>query len=67
MVDRVLAFPEGTRNMLPAPVVRGRKGEHAGIMEGMRAQGCVHAAIGAHATSHTGGYLKPLLERATPS
>ncbi|HRD78848.1 MAG TPA: excinuclease ABC subunit UvrA, partial [Hyphomicrobiaceae bacterium] len=28
MVDRVLALPEGTRLMLLAPVVRGRKGEY---------------------------------------
>jgi len=28
MVDRVLALPEGTRIMLLAPVVRGRKGEY---------------------------------------
>ncbi len=28
MVDRVLAFPEGTRLYLLAPIVRGRKGEY---------------------------------------
>ena len=27
MVDRVLAMPEGTRLLLLAPVVRGKKGE----------------------------------------
>jgi excinuclease ABC subunit A len=45
MVDQVLALPEGTRIMLLAPVVRGRKGEHAGVIEGMRAQGYVRARI----------------------
>src|SRR5258706_3878130 len=28
MADRILALPEGTRLFLPAPIVRGRKGEY---------------------------------------
>ena len=33
MVDQILAMPEGTRIQLLAPVVRGRKGEHAKVFE----------------------------------
>ena len=29
MVDQVMALPEGSRIQILAPVVRGRKGEHA--------------------------------------
>ena len=45
MVDQVLALPEGTRLMLLAPVVQGRKGEHVGVLEELRAQGFVRARI----------------------
>ena len=36
MVDQVLACPEGTRIQVLAPVVRGRKGEHAKVLEDAR-------------------------------
>jgi excinuclease ABC subunit A len=45
MVDQVLAFPEGTRMMLLAPVVRDRKGEHAQLIADLRARGFVRARI----------------------
>jgi len=45
MVDAVLAQPEGSSWMLVAPVVRGRKGEHAEWFEQMRAQGFVRARV----------------------
>ena len=45
MVDAVLALPEGSKWMLLAPVVRGRKGEHAHILEKLRGQGYVRARI----------------------
>ncbi|MGQ0701056.1 MAG: excinuclease ABC subunit UvrA, partial [Panacagrimonas sp.] len=45
MVDAVLAQPENTAWMLLAPVVRGRKGEHAEWFEQMRAQGFVRARV----------------------
>ncbi|HEY5720506.1 MAG TPA: excinuclease ABC subunit UvrA, partial [Gammaproteobacteria bacterium] len=45
MVDQVLAQPEGTRMMLLAPVVDGRKGEHYQLLSGLRAQGYVRARI----------------------
>ncbi|MCI0400964.1 MAG: excinuclease ABC subunit UvrA, partial [Gammaproteobacteria bacterium] len=45
MVDHVLAQPEGTRMMLLAPVVQGRKGEHLQLIESLRKQGFVRARI----------------------
>ncbi|MGH8540069.1 MAG: excinuclease ABC subunit UvrA [Stenotrophobium sp.] len=45
MVDQVLALPENSALMLLAPVVRGRKGEHAVWLEQMRAQGFVRARV----------------------
>ncbi|MGH8460094.1 MAG: excinuclease ABC subunit UvrA, partial [Stenotrophobium sp.] len=45
MVDQVLALPEDSAWMLLAPVVRGRKGEHAEWFEQMRAQGFVRARV----------------------
>ena len=39
IVDRVLELPEGTRFQVLAPVVRGRKGEYEGLLEGARAAG----------------------------
>ena len=45
MVDQVLALPEGTRLILLAPVVRGRKGEHTNVMAELRAQGFIRARI----------------------
>ncbi|OHZ03193.1 MULTISPECIES: excinuclease ABC subunit UvrA [Salinicola] len=45
MVDQVLALTEGTRLMLLAPVVKGRKGEHQQLISELRAQGFVRAVI----------------------
>ncbi|MDI3260324.1 MAG: excinuclease ABC subunit UvrA [Sinobacteraceae bacterium] len=45
MVDQVLALPLESAWMLLAPVVRGRKGEHAEVFERMRAQGFVRARV----------------------
>jgi excinuclease ABC subunit A len=45
MVDRLLALPEGTRVYLLAPVVRGKKGEHARILEEAHRQGFVRARV----------------------
>jgi excinuclease ABC subunit A len=39
MVDRVLALPVGTRLMILAPVVRGRKGEYKKLFFDLRRQG----------------------------
>ena len=45
MVDHVLAQPEGTRMILLAPVIQGRKGEHEQVIELLRRQGFVRARI----------------------
>ncbi len=45
MVDAVLAYPEGTRLMLLAPLVRNRKGEYQQLFDEMRAQGFVRARV----------------------
>jgi excinuclease ABC subunit A len=45
MVDQVLALEEGTRILLLAPVVTGRKGEHQNLLASLRAQGFVRARI----------------------
>jgi len=45
MVDHVLEIPEGTRLMLLAPVVEGRKGEHVYVVDALRAQGYVRARV----------------------
>jgi excinuclease ABC subunit A len=39
MVDHVLALPEGTRLLILAPVIIGRKGEQAELFDELRAQG----------------------------
>src|SRR4029079_1874583 len=45
MVDHVLALPEGTRVMVLAPLVVGRKGEQADLFDELRAQGFVRLRI----------------------
>jgi excinuclease ABC subunit A len=45
ITDRVLTLEEGTRFMVLAPVVRGRKGEYGRMLEEMRGQGYVRAVI----------------------
>src|SRR5690554_2500317 len=45
MVDQVLALPEGSRVMLLAPVIQGRKGEHLHVISQLRSQGFVRARI----------------------
>ncbi|WP_458526000.1 excinuclease ABC subunit UvrA [Onishia taeanensis] len=45
MVDQVLGLPEGSKLMLLAPVIKGRKGEHLQLLSELRAQGFVRAMI----------------------
>lgn len=45
MVDQVLALPEGSKIMLLAPVVQGRKGEHQKTLETLAAKGFLRARI----------------------
>ncbi|MCX4372118.1 MAG: excinuclease ABC subunit UvrA [Dysosmobacter sp.] len=41
IIDQVLALPEGTRIQVMAPVIRGKKGEHAKIFEDAKRSGYV--------------------------
>jgi excinuclease ABC subunit A len=45
MVDRIMSLPEGTKIQLLAPVVRGRKGEHAKVLERAKRSGYVRVRI----------------------
>jgi len=45
MVDQALALPEDTRLMLLAPIIRGRKGEHAHVFQSLRAQGFIRVRV----------------------
>ena len=45
MADEIMKLPEGTRLQLLAPVVRGRKGEHAKVFESARKSGYVRVVV----------------------
>jgi excinuclease ABC subunit A len=45
IVDRVLELPEGTRFQVLAPVVRGRKGEYASLLDDLARQGFARARV----------------------
>ncbi|MFI1987945.1 excinuclease ABC subunit UvrA [Actinoplanes sp. NPDC020271] len=45
IVDRVLAMPEGTKFMVLAPVVRGRKGEYLELFAELQAKGYARARV----------------------
>lgn len=45
MVDQLLAYPEGTKMQVLAPVVRSRKGEHTKLLEDARKGGFVRVRI----------------------
>jgi excinuclease ABC subunit A len=45
IVDRILAMDEGTRFLVLAPVVRGRKGEYSTLLEELAKQGFARARV----------------------
>src|SRR6201747_3161865 len=45
IVDQVMALEEGTRFMVLAPIVRGRKGEYGKVFEELRAEGFTRAKV----------------------
>lgn len=45
IVDKVLELPQGSRFMVLAPLVRGRKGEHMRVLDDMRRAGYVRMFI----------------------
>ena len=59
IVDQVMAFPEGMKIQVLAPVVRGRKGEHREVLERIARQGYVRVRVD--------GAVKSLDEEITPA
>ena len=45
IVDRILELPEGTKFLVLAPVVRGRKGEYEGLLADLAKQGFARARV----------------------
>jgi len=45
ILDELLRLPEGTRVMVLAPLVRGRKGEHRDVLAGIRKAGFLRARM----------------------
>lgn len=45
MVDSILQLPEGTKIQVLAPMVRGRKGEHVKVLEGLAKDGYVRVRV----------------------
>ncbi|WP_029406763.1 excinuclease ABC subunit UvrA [Thiomicrorhabdus sp. Milos-T2] len=45
MVDHTLTLPEGSKCLLIAPIVRGKKGEHHHLLDELQAQGFIRARI----------------------
>lgn len=45
IVDKIMAYDEGTKIQIMAPVVRGRKGEHSKVLEHARKSGFVRVRV----------------------
>ena len=45
IIDQVMALPEGTRIQVMAPLIRGKKGEHAKVFEDAKRSGYVRARV----------------------
>ena len=45
IVDQILAMPEGTRFLVLAPVIRGKKGEHVKVFEDARKSGYARVRV----------------------
>ncbi|MBQ5928889.1 MAG: excinuclease ABC subunit UvrA, partial [Oscillibacter sp.] len=45
IIDQVLSLPPGTRIQVMAPVIRGKKGEHAKVFESAKRSGYVRARV----------------------
>ncbi len=45
IVDTILAWPESTRLMILAPLVRGRKGEHRGVLDEIKKEGFLRVRV----------------------
>ncbi|MBE5781410.1 MAG: excinuclease ABC subunit UvrA [Clostridiales bacterium] len=56
MVDNIMAMGEGKRALILAPVVRGRKGEHAKVFEDLRKAGYVRVMVDGHVDELTADF-----------
>src|SRR5947199_4324465 len=45
IVEHILAFPDGTRVLILAPIIRDRKGEHQGVFEEAKRTGFVRVRV----------------------
>ena len=45
IVDRIMELPEGSRILILAPVIRGKKGEHVKVLDDARRSGYVRARV----------------------
>lgn len=45
MVDKIMEIGEGTRLQILAPVIRGKKGEHTKVLEGIKKEGFVRVIV----------------------
>ncbi|MEM7229946.1 MAG: excinuclease ABC subunit A, partial [Planctomycetota bacterium] len=45
IVDVLMAMPSGTRLMLCAPIIRGKKGYHRDVLEGLQKHGFIRARV----------------------
>lgn len=45
IVKKILSYPEGTKILLEAPVVKGKKGEFTGLLRSIRSEGFVRVKI----------------------
>ena len=45
IVDRILAIPSGTKIMILAPLIKGRKGEHVEVMREARSEGIIRLRV----------------------
>ncbi len=45
MTDDVMSFPEGTKILILAPMIQGKKGEHKSVFEQLRKEGFVRARV----------------------
>ena len=64
IVDQVMALEEGTKFMVLAPVVRGRKGEYGKLFDELRAEGFTRVKPSARSSSNSFPY-SPLRPRTT--
>ena len=45
IVDKIMSYPQGTKIQVMSPVVRGRKGEHAKVLDSARKAGFVRVRV----------------------